>query len=375
MNNYKSYRNYSSGYNKEIAKIEKSFKYPDKKVCLTFTDGTFTLRNFYTFKKKNDGITFIRQNNTYYKIAELWDGTFDFMEVTLEERQQYNIKDKKDDKNNKDEDLALVEDEEDDEDEEEKKLAWDPNARHHQYDLIKTLVDSDVPVYLHGPAGSGKNYTIKKIADELGLDFYFVNSVQDYFKITGFIDGNGRFHETEFYKAFTQGGLFFLDELDASVPEVLVLLNAAIANRYFSFPTGQVNAHPDFRVIAAGNTVGSGADEMYTGRMVIDMSSVDRFAIVEFDYDKNVEISIAKGNKELVDFVRDLRRFAKENQMRMVFSYRAIEMVTTMEGAKIKLGTILKVAVFKGMDKDSINMFTTWVDNKYTRAMKEIQRG
>ena len=55
------------------------------------------------------------------------------------------------------------------------------------------------------------------------------------------------------------GGLFFLDEMDASIPEVLVLLNAAIANGYFEFPNGKITAHEDFRVVAAGNTVGSGA--------------------------------------------------------------------------------------------------------------------
>lgn len=360
----------NSGRYKTITRVEKSYKYPDQKVAVVFRDGTFTLRNTYTYKTKNDGITIFRQNNLIYKVFNNGDGLA-FEEVTLEEKAKYNIQDKVTA-------TQVVEPLEEPEEEEGTVIedgSYDPNAKHHQYELIKTLVDSNIPVYLHGPAGSGKNFTIKKIADELGLDFYFVNSVQDYFKITGFIDGNGRFHETEFYKAFTQGGLFFLDELDASVPEVLVLLNAAIANRYFSFPTGQVNAHPDFRVIAAGNTVGSGADEMYTGRMVIDMSSVDRFAIVEFDYDKNVELSIAKGNKELVDFVRDLRRFAKENQLRMVFSYRAIEMVTTMEKANIKMGTILQIAVFKGMDQDTINMFNLWIDNRYTRAMKELQRG
>lgn len=46
----------------------------------------------------------------------------------------------------------------------------------------------------------------------------------------------GNYQETQFFKAFTEGGLFMLDEMDASIPEVLVILNAAIANRYFDFP-------------------------------------------------------------------------------------------------------------------------------------------
>lgn len=144
-------------------------------------------------------------------------------------------------------------------------------VKHSKFDTIKTCLQCGIPVYLAGPAGSGKNFTVEQIAKELGWDFYFSNSVQQEFKLTGFIDAAGDFHETEFYKACTSENesVFFLDEMDASIPEVLVLLNAAIANGYFEFPTGRVNLDK-VHFVAAGNTVGSGSDEMYTGRMVID---------------------------------------------------------------------------------------------------------
>lgn len=247
--------------------------------------------------------------------------------------------------------------------------------RHEKYDLIKTCIENDIPVYLAGPAGSGKNFTLEQISWELGLDFYFTNSVQQEYKLTGFIDAGGVFHETEFYKAFKNGGIFFLDEMDASIPEVLVLLNAAIANRYFEFPNGRIHAHKNFRVVAAGNTVGSGADEMYTGRLVLDQATLDRFAIIDFDYDKNIELHIAKGNAELVDFVRELRTQSKTNGIRATFSYRCIGMVTRLEKAGMSLEDILRIAVFKGMEKDTINTFnnTAW-NNKYFRTMEELQR-
>ena len=86
---------------------------------------------------------------------------------------------------------------------------------------------------------------MKQVAKALGLDFYFTNAVTQEYKITGFTDANGRYQETQFYKAFKNGGLFMLDEMDASIPEVLVILNAAIANGYFDFPApiGFVEAH------------------------------------------------------------------------------------------------------------------------------------
>lgn len=235
-----------------------------------------------------------------------------------------------------------------------------PNTvRHAKYNQIKTCIDNDIPVYLVGEAGTGKNFTLQEIATDLGMEFYFTNSVQQEYKLTGFIDAGGKYHETEFYKAFTQGGLFFLDEIDASIPEVLVLLNAAIANRYFEFPNGRVDAHPDFRVVAAGNTVGSGANDLYTGRLVLDSATLDRFVIIEFDYDRNIELKLANGNEALVNFIRGLRRFAKENGVRATFSYRCIITVTKLEKAGMELKDILAIAVFKGLDRDTVKTFKT----------------
>lgn len=251
-------------------------------------------------------------------------------------------------------------------------------VKHTKYDQIKTCIDSDIPVYLCGEAGTGKNFTLEQIAADMGLDFYFTNSVQQEYKLTGFIDAGGKFHETEFYKAFTKGGLFFLDEIDASIPEVLVLLNAAIANKYFEFPNGRVNANPNFRVVAAGNTVGSGANELYTGRLVLDQATLDRFVIIEFDYDRNVELNLAKGDTALVNFIEGLRRYSKENGIRATFSYRCIISTVKLLEAGMDLKTVLVIAVFKGLDKDTIKGFKTDLykdgnTGKYYYALKDIQ--
>jgi hypothetical protein len=247
----------------------------------------------------------------------------------------------------------------------------DDEVKHEKFLTIKTCVENNIPVYLVGPAGSGKNHTLEQIAAELELDFYFTNSIQQEYKLTGFIDAGGIFHETEFYKAFLNGGLFFLDEMDASIPEVLVLLNAAIANKYFEFPNGKITAHIDFRVVAAGNTMGNGADEQYTGRLVLDQATLDRFSIIEFDYSRKIETFLAKGNVELVEFVHMLRDQAKEKGIRATFSYRAITMVVKLEG-KLTLIEILGIAVFKGMDKDTIKTFRPEGYNKYQSAMRAM---
>ena len=160
--------------------------------------------------------------------------------------------------------------------------------------------------------------------------------------------------------------------MDASIPEVLVLLNAAIANGYFEFPNGRVDLkHVHF--VAAGNTVGSGADEMYTGRMVLDQATLDRFAIIEFDYSIRIEMAISKGNADLVGFIRQLRDQAASKGIRATFSYRCITMVTKLEKSGMDVQEILKIAVIKGLDKDTINTLRPEGNTKYHEALREVQ--
>ena len=263
----------------------------------------------------------------------------------------------------------------------EEKPVWKSNGpvHHEKYDTILACIENDIPVYLAGPAGSGKNHTVEQIAKELDMNFYFTNSVQQEFKITGFVDAGGDYQPTEFYKACAdeEECIFFLDEMDASIPEVLVLLNAAIANGYFEFPNGRLDFdHVHF--VAAGNTVGSGADELYTGRLVLDQATLDRFAIIEFDYDRNIEMQITKGNVELVDFIRNLRNQAEQKGVRATFSYRCMTAVTKLEkNTKMTLIEILKISVFKGLDKDTINTFDIYSMNnscKYKDAFYEMRK-
>lgn len=226
---------------------------------------------------------------------------------------------------------------------------------HEKFDEVTAIVSQDIPVYLTGKAGTGKNVICKQVAKALGLDFYFTNAVTQEYKLTGFIDANGTYQGTQFYQAFTKGGLFFLDEMDASVPETLVILNAAIANRYFDFPIGKVDAHPDFRVVAAGNTVGTGADSEYTGRYCLDEASLDRFAMVEISYSRQIEDALSNGDSELVNFAHTFRDITETAGLKCLFSYRTITRVAKLK-SMLPLKEVLKISLLKGLDVDDINI-------------------
>ena len=250
-------------------------------------------------------------------------------------------------------------------------------VQHEKFEQVVKFVANNEPVFLTGPAGSGKNVLCQQVAKALGLNFYFSNAVTQEYKITGFTDAMGVFHESQFYKAFKYGGLFMLDEMDASIPEVLIILNAAIANKYFDFPApiGYVEAHPDFRVIAAGNTFGLGANYEYVGRNQLDMASLDRFAVVRVGYDRNIELNVAQGNTELVDFAEDARNASEKSGIRFIVSYRAIGRIAKLEGL-LGIDEVIRTCFAKSLEADDIKVLTSnmTVGNKYTNALKKLAR-
>ena len=225
---------------------------------------------------------------------------------------------------------------------------------HEAFNTVLKFVSNNEPVLLSGPAGSGKNFICKQVADALGLEFYFSNAVTQEYKLTGFIDAMGKYQETQFYKAFTNGGLFMLDEIDASIPEVLIILNAAISNGYFDFPIGKVEAHPDFRVVAAGNTTGHGSTYEYIGRNQLDGASLDRFALVEIDYDAKIEEGIS-GDKGLAEFCRSFRTVSEDNGINIIVSYRSIQRLSKMVQL-LGLDEALKTCLIKDLEKDDLQI-------------------
>lgn len=244
---------------------------------------------------------------------------------------------------------------------------------HEKFDQVLSMVYNNIPTYLAGPAGTGKNVICKQVAQGLGLDFYFTNAVTQEYKLTGFVDANGNYQSTQFFDAFTKGGLFFLDEMDASIPEVLVILNAAIANRYFDFPKhGKVEAHKDFRVIAAGNTTGTGANSDYTGRYCLDRASLDRFALINIDYSPKIEAAVTENDNDLIEFCHAFRKITDTSGIQCLFSYRSLERIHKLILDKtLSMQEILELSLLKGLDKDDVNIIKAEL-NKMEDKIKNL---
>ena len=233
-------------------------------------------------------------------------------------------------------------------------------------------------VYMDGPAGSGKSHTAEQVAEALGLDYYAQTTIQFAHDVRGYGDAGGNFVDTPFYKAFSEGGLYFQDEYDRSCAEAAIVLNTALANGYYDFPVvGRVKAHPNFRFIAAGNTLMQGADEEYITGQQLDASSVDRFAtFVKLDYDRRIELRITNNDVELVDFDGDLRQAISATGIKHVVSYRASKYMADPDvRAEDTLAEILSDCALKGLDRDAIREIYGRLNNKRSQwavAMKEV---
>lgn len=250
---------------------------------------------------------------------------------------------------------------------------------HENFEDVKKRIDRGQWVYLYGPTGSGKNVLAEQIAEALGLAFHYQAHCSDRFELTGFIDANGNYQPTEFYKAYTEGGLFMLDELDASDENALITLNSA-ANGYFAFPCGTMKAHPDFRCIAAGNTCGRGATDDYTGRRVMDVSSIGRFMPRYHNYSDVIDLHDAEGNADLVEFIHVMRDAKKTTGAQIIASPRQIKEIVADEKDGLNLAQTLTDVFAAYLTEDDLNIVKQFVKNdarmsgnKYAKAFAKVQ--
>jgi hypothetical protein len=236
-----------------------------------------------------------------------------------------------------------------------------PEPEHSDHRLQPTLnrwVKIGQNSMMVGPAGGGKT-TAARIAANVNGFRYFEQSMgpqTSQWDLIGYNGPNGEFHPGFLYAPFKFGGLAMLDEVDAANPGILVVLNSMMANGHYSFPNGEeVERHADFRIVAGANTYGRGADRLYVGRSQLDAATLDRFAVLDWDYDESVEFRWA-GNDDIARtwtvFVQQVRKVAFDLKMRFVVSPRA-----SIEGAKMLRGgcsrkEVEEARLWKGLSRD-----------------------
>lgn len=182
--------------------------------------------------------------------------------------------------------------------------------------------------YLFGPAASGKTTAGAQLAEHFGLPFYgkSCHETMTEADLFGYMDANGNYVEGILYRAFKNGGVQLLDEVDASNAATLTAVNAIAAlgtGQVWTFPNGEnVPRHPDFVLICGGNTNGRGADDFYITRVQLDEAFLTRFSSIVWNYDETVEKGMAGEQQEWFLHVLKARRAAERNGLRVVICPR-----------------------------------------------------
>lgn len=231
--------------------------------------------------------------------------------------------------------------------------------QHRQFGTLLTTLQCKLNAYLVGPAGSGKTTAANQAAEALGIPFFFTGAISSEYKLTGFIDAQGRVVCPAFRRCYEHGGLFLFDEIDASMPQAVLAFNAAIANGQMDFPDGTVKRHPNFYCVAAANTFGVGADRVYVGRNQMDGATIDRFVYIRWMYDEDLEreIVLSKGLKEpirWIEHVQKVRKIAADLSLRHVISPRASNDGALLLEAGLTWEEVELMALWKGVDESSM---------------------
>lgn len=224
---------------------------------------------------------------------------------------------------------------------------------HYKTETVIKVSGLGHSIMMVGPAGCGKTTIAEHTAKAMNLPFYITNAIHETHQLTGFVDGFGKYHATPFRNAFEFGGVWVADEIDAWDASALLAANSALANGYTTFPdrSEPVARHPYFRMIATANTFGTGADRVYIGRNELDAASLDRFAVLEIDYDLNLERKFCAGREDWLRYVWKVRKEVAEKKIRHVVSSRAISMGAAALNSGLLWKDVCDIYLFKGMSK------------------------
>lgn len=184
-----------------------------------------------------------------------------------------------------------------------------PGLFHQQFPHLLAAASTRENIWVWGPAGTGKSTAGEQLAHALFGDatkFYCNNKMVDQHEVTGYQDGHGVYHTTNFRRAFEGGGIYMSDEIDRTDNRVTTVFNGALEQGRFAFPDKDVMRHPDFIFIATANTSGAGGNKKYVGAMKHDAAFLDRFWTLDWPIDLALEDALTP-NKAWLQYVRDCR--------------------------------------------------------------------
>lgn len=240
---------------------------------------------------------------------------------------------------------------------------------HPMFEKVLKLTNAGLNVLLVGPAGSGKTTLASQIAKATRRNYGTLHCTAgaSESQLTGWLlpvgdDGKFTYVPAEFVKMYEEGNaVFLIDEMDGADPNMLMVINSALANGEFHIPQRYeqpfVKRGPNFTIIAAANTFGVGADQVYAGRNQLDGATLDRFYVVTVDYDIGLERKIVGTDSDdntLATWVWNLRSSVRLHGLRRVVSTRTIMKSIAARHAGLD-STEIKADILAGWKRDELS--------------------
>jgi hypothetical protein len=231
---------------------------------------------------------------------------------------------------------------------------------HPMLPRLMRMIQHREHVFIKGPPGSGKSHGVRQAFEACGMPFRYISLAPTSMPtlIMGYTDLMRELQRTGFRESCEYGGGFMFDEVCNSNQSLLASLNTALSNGHCEFPDKSVAVHPDFVCVCADNTNGRGGDLLFPNRRELDMAFHDRFAYLDWDYDMDFEMRLAreygKAHVEAAEawcnWIHKVRGFCRREGMEKLLCspraiYRGVKLLATETVADLA-----DMLVFKGIE-------------------------
>lgn len=253
-------------------------------------------------------------------------------------------------------------------------------------DTLKSFIiglELNIPMYAWGYHGTGKTTMFEQLAARTGRPFIRVQhtaNTEEGHIVGQYVvrDGATVWQNGPLVTAMLYGGIYCADEYDFALPNVTAVYQPVLEGKPLLIKEAPpemrvVRPHPNFRVVATGNTNGAGDETgLYQGTQIQNAANYSRFGItVEVGYpaakvEKAIIVSKASIGVEdaskFIDFAKNVRDAFANGKIGQTISPR--ELITAarlgrVRGSDWKLGLQLGFANrLSRIDKEVITEYS-----------------